>query len=81
MNRTTALIAAIALYAAGCAYALFTVSMKGEWPATWPKELEPLRKQALLEGLDAIGATLKNAAAIAAFQQRQRAERPWVWQA
>ena len=44
-------------------------------------EVEPLRKQALLEGLDAIGATLKNTAAIAAFQQRQRAERPWVWQA
>jgi hypothetical protein len=32
MNRITALIAAIALGAVGTAYALHTVSMKGEWP-------------------------------------------------
>jgi 3-isopropylmalate/(R)-2-methylmalate dehydratase small subunit len=44
-------------------------------------EVEPLRRQALLEGLDAIGVTLTRAPAIAAFQQRQRAARPWVWQA
>jgi hypothetical protein len=46
MNRITALIAAIALGAVGAAYALYDVSMKGEWPASWPKELEPLRAQA-----------------------------------
>ena len=44
-------------------------------------EVEALRREALLEGLDPIGVTLKRAAAIDAFQARQRAARPWVWQA
>jgi 3-isopropylmalate/(R)-2-methylmalate dehydratase small subunit len=44
-------------------------------------EVEALRREALLEGLDAIGVTLKRADAIAAFQQRQRGARPWVWSA
>lgn len=44
-------------------------------------EVEPLRREALLEGLDGIGVTLKRAAAIDAFQARQRAARPWVWEA
>jgi len=44
-------------------------------------EIEPLRREALLQGLDAIGMTLKRAAAIDAYQARQRAARPWVWQA
>jgi len=38
-------LAAIALWDVGPAYALYTVSFKGEWPESWPKELEPLRKQ------------------------------------
>ncbi len=42
-------------------------------------DVEALRKQALLQGLDPIGVTLRNSAAIDAFQQRQRKERPWVW--
>ena len=45
MNKTT-LIAAIALAALGTGYADFGLIDKGDWPATWPKELEPLRKQA-----------------------------------
>lgn len=28
------------------AYALYSVSLTGDWPKTWPKALEPLRKQA-----------------------------------
>ena len=44
MKRT--LIAAIALCALGTGYADYGVMDKGDWPATWPKELEPLRKQA-----------------------------------
>jgi 3-isopropylmalate/(R)-2-methylmalate dehydratase small subunit len=43
--------------------------------------VEPLRREALLEGLDPIGITLKRSAAIDAFQARQRAARPWVWEA
>ena len=34
----------------------------------------------LLEGLDAIGVTLKRSAEIQAFQQADRVERPWIWQ-
>lgn len=46
MKRTVALLTAIILGAAGAAYALYSVNFKGDWPASWPKELEPLRKQA-----------------------------------
>ena len=41
--------------------------------------VETIRRDALLEGLDEIGLTLKHDAAIAAFQERDRAARPWVW--
>jgi 3-isopropylmalate/(R)-2-methylmalate dehydratase small subunit len=33
----------------------------------------------LLAGLDAIGLTLRRRYAIAAFQARDRALRPWIW--
>jgi 3-isopropylmalate/(R)-2-methylmalate dehydratase small subunit len=36
-------------------------------------------KEMLLEGLDPIGVTLKKEAAIAAFETRDRAARPWVY--
>jgi len=42
-------------------------------------EIEPLRKKALLEGLDEIGLTRLRDAEITAFQQRDRAKRPWVY--
>jgi hypothetical protein len=47
VKRTTVLLAAIALCAVSCAvYADYGVSHEGTWPKSWPKELEPLRKQA-----------------------------------
>src|SRR5258707_2986918 len=46
MKRRTALLAAIAFCAAGSAYAIYEVNDRGTWPQSWPKELEPLRKQA-----------------------------------
>ena len=47
MTRTTALVIALAVFAAGSAVlAISTGGPGGEWPTTWPKELEPLRKQA-----------------------------------
>jgi hypothetical protein len=47
MKRTIAFFATIALFAASSAvYALYTVSDKGEWPQSWPKELESVRRQA-----------------------------------
>ena len=40
----------------------------------------PGDRRMLLEGQDAIGLTLQRRAEIEAFQQRDRAARPWVWQ-
>lgn len=42
-------------------------------------EIEPMRRTALLEGLDEIGLTLQHAAAIARYQAANRVARPWVW--
>jgi 3-isopropylmalate/(R)-2-methylmalate dehydratase small subunit len=42
-------------------------------------EIDPARREALLAGLDDIGLTLREAGAIAAWQERDRAARPWVW--
>jgi 3-isopropylmalate/(R)-2-methylmalate dehydratase small subunit len=42
-------------------------------------EIEPLRKKALVEGLDEIGMTKLREAEIAAFQQKDRVRRPWVY--
>lgn len=53
------------------------VSPEGE---TTPFAIEAIRREALLEGLDDIGLTLKQDEAIAAFQVRDRTARPWVWQ-
>jgi hypothetical protein len=52
MRPKIALLAAIAVFAAGSAvYADYSVAKKGEWPASWPKELQHLRKQSrTLEG-------------------------------
>ena len=66
--------------------AMFTVDLQAQCIATpWgdpvPFTVEPLRKQALLQGLDPIALTLQRSAAIDAFQARQRSVRPWVWQA
>jgi hypothetical protein len=51
MNRRTAFLAAIACCAAGSVYAFEEGGPGGTWPQSWPKELEPLRKQSrTLEG-------------------------------
>lgn len=42
-------------------------------------EIEPFRKQILLEGLDDIGLTLQHAGAIDVYEGRQRSDRPWLW--
>ncbi|HZB94056.1 MAG TPA: 3-isopropylmalate dehydratase small subunit, partial [Stellaceae bacterium] len=41
--------------------------------------IDRLRREALLEGLDDIGLTLKREGEIAAFQTEDRARRPWIW--
>jgi len=42
-------------------------------------DVEPLARQALLQGLDPIAVTLQREPEIAAFQQRDRLERPWIY--
>jgi 3-isopropylmalate/(R)-2-methylmalate dehydratase small subunit len=47
---------------------------------TLPFGINAWRREALLEGLDAIGVTLKRTADITAFQARDVTARPWVYQ-
>jgi 3-isopropylmalate/(R)-2-methylmalate dehydratase small subunit len=47
--------------------------------APMPFQIDDLRRESLLEGLDAIGLTLKDAPLITAWQDADRARRPWVW--
>jgi len=51
MRRTMVLLAASVFCVASSVQADYAVSDRGEWPETWPAELEPLRGQArTLEG-------------------------------
>jgi 3-isopropylmalate/(R)-2-methylmalate dehydratase small subunit len=45
-----------------------------------PFTIDAMRREALLEGLDDIGLTLKHEAAIDAYHAGDSAARPWVWQ-
>ena len=46
MKRAIAVLTAIALFVVcSSAFGLYSVSDTGTWPKSWPKELEPLRKQ------------------------------------
>jgi 3-isopropylmalate/(R)-2-methylmalate dehydratase small subunit len=42
-------------------------------------EVDPFRKQCLLDGLDDIGLTLQHLDAIRAYESRRRAEAPWLF--
>jgi 3-isopropylmalate/(R)-2-methylmalate dehydratase small subunit len=44
-----------------------------------PFEIDIRRRRAMLDGLDDIGLTLTHQERIAAWQARDRVERPWVW--
>jgi 3-isopropylmalate/(R)-2-methylmalate dehydratase small subunit len=44
-----------------------------------PFEIDGLRRQALMKGLDDLGLTTEHLPEIAAFQDRDRLARPWVW--
>jgi 3-isopropylmalate dehydratase small subunit len=56
-----------------------TISGGGMTPIAF--EIEPARREALLEGWDEIALALrKDADAIAAFEHRQRADQPWLYE-
>ena len=66
------------------ANATFTVDLEAQTitdpeGGTTPFEIEPFRKHCLLNGLDDIALTLERADAIAAFEDRQRQSRPWLY--
>jgi 3-isopropylmalate/(R)-2-methylmalate dehydratase small subunit len=42
-------------------------------------ELDPFRKYCLMNGLDEIGLTLRHADEIRAFEEKRRAEQPWLF--
>lgn len=46
MKRSAAIFVALVFSVVCCAYADYSVWDTGTWPESWPKELEPLRKQA-----------------------------------
>jgi len=74
MKTTTALLAALLLVCAlGSAYALYTVSDRGDWPKNWPRELEPLRKQAKTF----VGPTVPQRHYAIHFTRREEFESAW----
>jgi len=42
-------------------------------------DVDPFRKQCLIEGLDDIGLTLRHVDEIRAYEERRRAEAPWIF--
>lgn len=44
-----------------------------------PFQVDPFRKQCLIEGLDDIGLTLQHVETIRAYEERRRAEAPWLF--
>jgi len=51
-------------------------SPKGE---VWRFDVEPFRKQCMLEGLDEIGLTLQQRVDIERYEERRRREAPWLF--
>lgn len=47
----------------------------------WCFDIDPVRREAMLEGLDDIAQTLKRSPAITAWQALDRTSRPWAWAA
>jgi len=49
--------------------------------ASWPFEIEPEARTALIEGLDPIEQTLRAVEAIQAFRAEDRSRHPWIYEA
>lgn len=74
MKRRNTLLAAMALCAVcAVAYAEYEVADRGLWPATWPKELEPLRMQART----LVGPMVSNQHFEIPFTKREDFEKAW----
>ena len=76
MKWTAIILAAIGFFAAcSVVHALYEVSDKGEWPTTWPKELEPLRKQATT----LVGPMAAHEHYLIPFTNREQFEAAWPY--
>ena len=75
MKRRLALVVLIALCVVGPAYAVYSVSDRGEWPTSWPKELEPLRKQART----LVGPMVPQSHYLIPFKSREEFEAAWPY--
>lgn len=53
-------------------------TVTGPGGETYGFEIDPFKKQCLMEGLDDIGLTMEKTAAIDSFEERHRAAMPWV---
>lgn len=73
MQRTGALLAGLLICVAIPAFALYTLSERGEWPKSWPKELEPFRKQSRT----LVGPMAANRHFGIRFAKRQEFESAW----
>src|SRR5438270_8081590 len=73
MQRTTAALAALFLCAVVPAYASYSVSERGDWPKSWPRTMEPLRKQART----LVGPMVENRHYAIRFAKREEFESAW----
>lgn len=75
MTRTIPLLAALILCTVATAHALYLVSEKGDWPKSWPKELESLRKQSRT----LVGPEVMNQHFAIRFEKQEDFEAAWPY--
>jgi hypothetical protein len=73
MKRSLICLATLVLSLIGSVYADYSVNDKGIWPNTWPKELEPLRKQAHT----LVGPMVETSNYVIPFTKREEFEAAW----
>ncbi len=74
MKRVLCIFAILASCLAAPAFALYSVSDRGEWPEKWPKEMEPLRRQSRTF----VGPILNHHHYAIPFTKRTEFESVWV---
>jgi hypothetical protein len=67
------IVAAVVFLSVSPVHALYSVSSHGDWPDTWPKELEPLREQSYT----LVGPTWPFRHYVVAFTKREEFEAAW----
>lgn len=73
MKKTITLLAMLICFAAGVAYAEYSVSDIGTWPKSWPREMEALRKQSRT----LTGSMVDNLSYAIRFNNRKQFETSW----